>query len=177
MIGEMSPEERTRRYKSTAEMIRDLGTAELTRRYADILGQYDRTVLHDDEEADQRLAEVSDTLIETARELIGRLQPPPPVTRPDGRIYRPRTMTAHAVTDPDDGDTLSGVVVLGTHDPGAAQPLADAYAAWQLGRGHVAVSPVAVWWRDGFTYGRRGWVTDEKHGRAGTWFRSIVEAP
>lgn len=77
-----NPEERTRRYASTADLIRDMGTADLTRRYDDMLGQYDRTVLHDDDEAAQRLAEVCDSLIETARELIGRLQPPPPVTRP-----------------------------------------------------------------------------------------------
>jgi hypothetical protein len=92
-------------------------TGELTGRYRDILGQYDRTILHADEGAARRLAEVSDALIETARELIR-----------------------------------------------------------QLGRGHVAVSPVTVWWRDGFTSGRRGWVTDEKHGRAGIWYQEIVEA-
>jgi len=63
------------RYASTAEMIRDLDTPGLTRRYRGILGQYDRAVLHDDDEAPQRLAEVSDSLIETARLLIERLLP------------------------------------------------------------------------------------------------------
>jgi hypothetical protein len=97
------------------------------------------------------------------------------LTRPNGRLYRPRKLAAHAVTDPDDGDMLTGVVVLGTHDPAQAQYLADAYARWQLGSRHVAVSPVAGWWRDGFAYGRRGWIDDPEKGRAGIWFRSITE--
>jgi hypothetical protein len=50
-------------------------TEEMIRRYRDMLGQYDRTVLHDDDEAAQRLAEVSDTLIGHARLLIERLLP------------------------------------------------------------------------------------------------------
>ena len=45
------------------------------------------------------------------------------IQRPDGKPYRPRKLAAYAVTDPD--DMLSGVMVLGTHDPGRAQPLAD----------------------------------------------------
>lgn len=97
------------------------------------------------------------------------------IERPDGRTYRPRKLAAHAVTDPDDGDTLIGVVVLGTHDPAKAQALADGYARWQLGSRHVAVSPVAVWWRDGFAYGRRGWIDDPVTGRAGVWYQEIAE--
>ena len=95
------------------------------------------------------------------------------IQRPDGKPYRPRKLAAYAVTD--DGDMLAGVMVLGTHDPGRAQPLADGYAVWQLGSGHVAVDPVTGWWRDGFGYGHRCWVTDEVRGRAGVWFREIVE--
>lgn len=72
------------------------------------------------------------------------------ITRPDGRAYRPRKLAAHAVTDPD--DTLIGVVVLGTHDPAKA-----------------------VWWRDGFACGRRGWIDDPVAGRAGIWYQEIVE--
>ena len=95
------------------------------------------------------------------------------IERPDGKPYRPRKLAAYAVTDPD--DMLSGVMVLGTHDPGRAQPLADGYATWQLGSGHTAVDPVTGWWRDGFECGRRRWVADEVHGRAGVLFREIVE--
>ncbi len=100
-------------------------------------------------------------------------EPLSPIPRPDGTPCRPRKLSAHAVTG--DGDILTGVVVFGTHDPGRAQPLADDYAAWQLGSGHVAADPVPVWWRDGFDCGGRSWVTDEARGRPGTWFREIIE--
>jgi hypothetical protein len=96
-----------------------------------------------------------------------------PVTRPDGRIYRPRRIVACAVTDED--ELLSGVVVLGTHDTVRAQPLADEYAAWQLGTGHVAAEPETGWFREGFRSGRREWVRDEDKGRAGVYFREITE--
>lgn len=95
------------------------------------------------------------------------------ITRPDGRPYRPRTITAHAVTD-DDG-VLTGVMVLGTHDPGRALPLADRYVAWQFDAGYTAAGPVTGWWRDGFDGGQRCWVTDEVRGRAGVWFREVAE--
>jgi len=52
---------------------RDASNADLALWYQDLLGQYDRTVLHNDEEAAQRLAEVSDTLIDYSRLLIDRL--------------------------------------------------------------------------------------------------------
>jgi hypothetical protein len=95
------------------------------------------------------------------------------IERPNGKPYRPRRITANAVTDED--ELLAGVMVLGTHDPGRAQPLADGYAVWRLGSGHVAVDPVTGWWRNGYSSGRLCWVTDEEHGRAGVWFREVVE--
>ena len=95
------------------------------------------------------------------------------IERPNGKPYRPRRVTANAVTDED--DLLSGVIVLGTHDPGRAQPLADGYAVWQLGSGHVAADPVTGWWRNGYSSGCLCWISDEEHGRAGVWFREIVE--
>ena len=99
---------------------------------------------------------------------------PEAVTRPDGSVYKPRKVTANAVVD--DDELLTAVVVLGTHDVGLAQKLADDYACWQLGNGHVAVGPVTGWWRDGWSYGRRVWLDDDVHGRAGVWFSEIVEA-
>ena len=95
------------------------------------------------------------------------------ITRPNGKTYRPRKLTANAVTD--DDDLLSGVLVLGTHEPGRAQPLADDYAVWQLGPDSRAVNPVTGWWRNGYSSGRLCWISDEEHGRAGVWFREIVE--
>jgi len=99
--------------------------------------------------------------------------PEPPIVRPDGTLYRPRKITANAVTDED--EILCGVVVFGTHDITRAQPLADGYVAWQLDSRMVAVDPCTVWWRDAFEGGRRCWLTDEKHGRGGVFFREVVE--
>ena len=95
------------------------------------------------------------------------------ITRPNGKPYRPRKVIAAAVTDPD--DMLCGVMVLGTHDYHRAKPMADDYAVWQLGRGHVATDWVTGWWRDGFRNGCRCWVDDPEDGRAGVWFREVVE--
>lgn len=97
----------------------------------------------------------------------------PAIQRPDGTLYRPRKITANAVTD--DDEILCGVVVFGTHDIALAHPLADQYVAWQLDSGYVAAEPCTVWWRDGFDGGRRMWLTDEEHGRAGVFFREVVE--
>ncbi len=99
--------------------------------------------------------------------------PPPPVQRDDGRWYRPRKLTAFEVTDYADE---ASVVVFGTRNPRIAQPLADRLAVRLYGSGYRAADPAGVWWRDGFADGRRCWVTDETHGRAGVWFRQIVEA-
>jgi hypothetical protein len=95
------------------------------------------------------------------------------IKRPDGTIYRPRKITANAVTDED--EILCGVVVFGTHDIALAQPLADQYVAWQLDSGMAAADPCTVWWRDGFECGQRRWITDEKHGRGGVFFREVIE--
>lgn len=96
------------------------------------------------------------------------------ITRPNGKLYRPRKIVACAVTD-DNDDFLIGVMVLGTHDYHRAKPLANEYAVWQLGRGHKAVDWVTGWWRDAFENGRRCWAEDPVAGRAGVWFREIAE--
>jgi hypothetical protein len=98
---------------------------------------------------------------------------PAVITRPNGKPYRPRAVTANAVADED--QILCGVIVLGTHDLTRAQPMADQYARWQLGEGYAAASPLRGWYRDGFESGHRAWITDEEHGRSGIWFREIVE--
>lgn len=100
---------------------------------------------------------------------------PSVIPRPDGRLYRPRKVIARAIADED--QELCGVMVLGTHDVPRARVLAGEYAAWQLGSGYASADPVPGWYRDGFECGRRCWVTDEHHGRAGVWFRKIAEAP
>lgn len=95
------------------------------------------------------------------------------IARPDGRLYRPRKVTAAPVFDGDEIE--SGVIVFGTHDIGRAQPLADQVAMSAAGSSFRAARPVTVWWRDGFEGGRRNWVDDPVKGRAGVWFRELAE--
>lgn len=99
--------------------------------------------------------------------------PPPPIIRPNGKPYRPRRLSAHAVVANE--DELTGIIIFGTHDPGAAQPLADRYVTRWLEDDYCAVDPVVGWWRDGFGGGSRVWVADDVRGRAGVWFREIAE--
>lgn len=94
------------------------------------------------------------------------------VTRPDGRLYRSRKVIAYPVYD--DDELICGVVVLGTHDIERARSGADTVAAYDDSN-FIAVNPVTGWWRDGFEYGRRAWIYDECHGRAGVWFREVAE--
>ncbi|HZR50164.1 MAG TPA: hypothetical protein VFB06_11650 [Streptosporangiaceae bacterium] len=105
-------------------------------------------------------------------------EPRPPagdtVTRPDGRLYRSRKVAAYPVTDED--DMVCGIMVLGTRDISRAKPLADSSAAAWVDGGYVAADPLAGWWRDGYEAGRRCWVDDPVSGRAGIWFREVVEA-
>ena len=90
------------------------------------------------------------------------------ITRPNGKPYRPRKVTGHAVADED--DMVVAVVVLGTHDVERAGPLAeDCVRAW-VDSGYTAVNPVPGWWRDGFETGQRCWANDPVRGRAGFWF-------
>jgi hypothetical protein len=95
------------------------------------------------------------------------------IARPSGKAYQPRKCVAYPVTDGDYEPV--GVLVLGTHDTARAQLLADDWVAFYVDGGCVAVDPVTGWWRDGFGCGGRRWVTDEIRGRAGVWFREIVE--
>lgn len=97
-----------------------------------------------------------------------------PITRPNGKVYRPRKLVACAVSDED--SCLIGVVVFGTHTLTAeVQEMADRYVAWQIDGGYAPANPAPVWWRDGFNCGQRQWMDDCVTGRAGLWFQEIVE--
>jgi hypothetical protein len=98
----------------------------------------------------------------------------PPVQRRDGRWYVPRKLTAEGVTEDEE---LTGVMVLGTHNREAAQPLADAFVTAQIGGGHRAVYSGGGWWRDGMEHGERRWIGDEDKGRAAVLFGRIEEVP
>lgn len=95
------------------------------------------------------------------------------ITRPNGKPYRPRKLVAYSVADED--EIVAGAVVFGTHDPVRARDLAGEVIRRDVGHEYVPVKPCRVWWRDGFDGGRRMWVTDEEHGRAGVWFREVEE--
>jgi hypothetical protein len=99
-----------------------------------------------------------------------------PVKRDNGQLYRPRKVTAYAISDRD-GDFLSGVVVLGTHDIDRATTLAQDFVKSQLGAGYAPVLAGCGWWRDGFESGQHVWLTDFERGRAGVMFARIEEAP
>lgn len=92
----------------------------------------------------------------------------PPITRPDGRVYRPKKVVAHAWGEYG-YDLERGAVVLGTHDVERARALAASACASWYGLEH-AVRPEVDWFRDGYENGRRAWVRDEVRGRAGVWF-------
>lgn len=96
-----------------------------------------------------------------------------PVTRPDGRLYRPRKIMGYPVADAD--DFVAGIMILGTHDAARAQPLADYCAALWTDWGSVAADPETGWWREGYENGQLRWVRDETRGRAGVWFHQIKE--
>jgi hypothetical protein len=95
-----------------------------------------------------------------------------PVARPDGRLYRPRKVSVSFVFDDDEE---SGVMVLGMHDVPRAKTLAEDFARCHIGAGTIAIKAVTGWWRDGFQGGRRTWIADEDHGRAGVLFRELAE--
>jgi hypothetical protein len=95
------------------------------------------------------------------------------ITRPNGKPYRPRKVAAYPVAN--DDDMTSGVMVLGTHDIERARKLADRCAAAWVDGGYVAAEPETGWFREGYEAGRPMWLRDEKRGRAGVYFREIVE--
>ena len=98
------------------------------------------------------------------------------ITRPNGKPYRPRKVIAYGVYDPD--ECPESVVVLGTHDVVRAQALATTFVKHDLlDSSYAPAGPCTVWWRDGMEYGRRVWLNDAEHGRAGVWFRELVEDP
>ena len=96
------------------------------------------------------------------------------IMRPNGKPYRPRKVIGWPVADAD--EMTSGVMVLGTHDIERARKLADDCAAAWVDGGYIAAEPETGWFREGYEHGRPMWLRDEVRGRAGVWFREIVEA-
>lgn len=105
----------------------------------------------------------------------------PPISRPNGKLYRPRKLTAQMLGD---GDEDTGVVVFGTHDIAEARRAAgvevarfnaDTYAPEQGVAVHIITEGERVWWAQKLAHFDEGspWYTfstDEEHGRAGVEF-------
>lgn len=95
----------------------------------------------------------------------------PAITRPNGKVYRPRKLVAHAWED-QHGYAGAGAVVFGTHDENRARPLALRVCGHWYGTTSVRVIGSA-WWRDGYEHGERCWVADDEAGRAGVMFEAV----
>lgn len=99
------------------------------------------------------------------------------LTRPDGRLYRPRShkLRAHAWENPEawrEDDDHSGVIILGTLDPERARPFAVKMCRHWFGVSE-AERPRPGWWRDGFENGERRWIHDASRGAPGVMFTAV----
>jgi hypothetical protein len=97
-----------------------------------------------------------------------------PITRPNGKPYRPRKVIAHGLSD-EPGDCITGVLVTGTHGQVRALFLARVLVHREVGPDYEPLAPEAGWWRDGMDMGERSWIADDEHGQAGVLFRKIEE--
>jgi hypothetical protein len=97
-----------------------------------------------------------------------------PVRRPDGRIYRPRKIVAHAI---EEDFEITRVLVTGTHDEQRAYRLAKKLIEDEVGHGVEPVNPGRGWWRDGMEHGNPCWVADDDRGAAGVLFCKFKSIP
>jgi hypothetical protein len=93
----------------------------------------------------------------------------PVIVRPNGKVYRPRTLTAGAWENEYANDDYAGCFVFGTHDIDLARPVAEEECRFAFGVQH-AINPELVWIRDAFEGGERRWVQDAVRGRAAVRF-------
>ena len=89
------------------------------------------------------------------------------IVRPDGRIYRPRNPRLRIRAW--GSDHPCGVIVFGTLDPDEALPHARAACRYWY-EGDTVRNPRPGWYRDGFHWGERQWVRDERRGAPGVSF-------
>lgn len=89
--------------------------------------------------------------------------------RPDGRTYRPRRTGLRAVSWENDYPNDYGLIILGTLDPDRAETFATESGTYWYGEGK-ATSARPGWWRDGYDWTGRAWITDEQRGAPGVWF-------
>lgn len=95
-------------------------------------------------------------------------EPLPSVERPNGKLYRPRKISAR-VLDHDNGVDYR-VLVTGTHDIGRALELARKVAHSDIGREYEPGNPRQGWWRETIRRHEPYWEWDEVRGAAGVMF-------
>lgn len=98
----------------------------------------------------------------------------PPIERPNGKPYRPRSVRVDYMDD--DGNPFQDypykTVVLGTHDVDAARARA------QTGRVcEYLINPRADWLRLGYESGQLCWIRDEVRGAACVIFDESDDPP
>jgi len=102
-----------------------------------------------------------------------------PITRPNGKTYRPRKVVAHRWENDDDWYEGCGVLVLGTHDIERARKLATECCEYWFSMPY-AVKPQPGWYRLGYAGASTGdptWLHDEVRGRAGVMFTASDDLP
>lgn len=90
---------------------------------------------------------------------------PPPVERPNGKLYRPRLIRTECWDNEDD----RGVIILGTHDIEQAHALAVEGCRYFHGC-QYAINPDVDWFRQAFQHGDPVWIRDGVRGAAGVKF-------
>jgi len=95
--------------------------------------------------------------------------PKVPITRPNGKVYRPRKVMCHALSNEDTG-TLTAVIVLGTHDVDAARELASRVGPYWADEDVKLGGAEVSWWRKGYCWGALCWLEDDVRGAAGVRF-------
>jgi hypothetical protein len=96
-----------------------------------------------------------------------------PVTRPNGRTYRPRQVVVQPWENDDAWSEWSGgVYVLGTHDIEATRPVAHRAIKSHHDNTMIATRPERCWVRLGYADGDLCWVHDDVRGRAAVCWRA-----
>ena len=93
-----------------------------------------------------------------------------PVTRPNGKVYRPRKIVTWSWENEGYPDDECGAVVLGTHDAEKAKMLADHAVKRWFDDALIATKPEVAWFRLGYLSGVLTWLRDPVNGRAGVMF-------
>lgn len=98
----------------------------------------------------------------------------PPIERPNGKLYQPFKIVAHAWEDHD--ECKRGVVILGSNDPARVREFATEMCRyWYLGEYAVGGRP--GWYRQGYCSGELRWLDDDVRGRAGVIFEASDDQP